>query len=336
MFAIGVDEMSWDDLNPNNYRWPEVAAVRDYRARMKAVVREVIRTLPIELPVGWLSPAWAILMGIEHERIHLETSSVLIRQTALEHIKPADDPVHAFWTRCPNGRADPRQVPANELLPVPGGRVVLGKARDHNLYGWDNEYGRHEAEIAPFRASRFSGQQHRVPRLRRGRWLRATAVVDRGGKALARVPQGATPAVLAACRRPLALPGPARRDRHALGLAGGRQLAGGQGLLQLEIRTNRTAAAPADRGRVGAPPRPLGHPGRTRLGPGRGGARQHQPGALGERLPGGPLRLPRRLPRRGGQRLAMDRDPHRRLRGASRCIPGTTTSPPPPSTTSTT
>lgn len=155
MFAIGVDEMSWDDLNPNNYRWPEVAAVRDYRARMKAVVREVIRTLPIELPVGWLSPAWAILMGIEHERIHLETSSVLIRQTALEHIKPADDPVHAFWTRCPNGRADPRQVPANELLPVPGGRVVLGKARDHNLYGWDNEYGRHEAEIAPYRASRF-------------------------------------------------------------------------------------------------------------------------------------------------------------------------------------
>lgn len=150
MFAIGVDEMSWDDLNPAHYDWPPVEAVREYRARMKDVVRRVIETIPIGLPVGWLDPAWAILMGIEHERIHLETSSVLIRQTDLEYLKPAGDPVHAFWARCPHTG----DAPVNELLPVPGGRVVTGKPRDHNQYGWDNEYGRHEAEIAPFRASR--------------------------------------------------------------------------------------------------------------------------------------------------------------------------------------
>ena len=28
MFAIGVDEMSWDDLDGKNYDWPPVAAVR--------------------------------------------------------------------------------------------------------------------------------------------------------------------------------------------------------------------------------------------------------------------------------------------------------------------
>jgi 5-histidylcysteine sulfoxide synthase/putative 4-mercaptohistidine N1-methyltranferase len=154
MFAIGVDEMSWDDLNPANYAWPPVEAVRDYRRQMKALVRQVIERLPIHMPVGWMDPAWAILMGIEHERIHLETSSVLIRQTALEYLKPAGDPVHAFWLRCPQARSEPAQAPVNELLPVPGGRVTLGKARTHNQYGWDNEYGRHEADIAPFRASR--------------------------------------------------------------------------------------------------------------------------------------------------------------------------------------
>jgi 5-histidylcysteine sulfoxide synthase/putative 4-mercaptohistidine N1-methyltranferase len=154
MFAIGVDEMSWDDLDPAHYDWPAVEAVRDYRSRMKAVVREVIDKLPITLPVGWMDPAWAILMGIEHERIHLETSSVLMRQTALEYLKPPGDPVHAFWARCPDARTDPRAVPANALLPVPGGRVRLGKAREHNQYGWDNEYGRHEADVAAFAASR--------------------------------------------------------------------------------------------------------------------------------------------------------------------------------------
>ena len=35
------------------------------------------------VPIAWESPAWMILMGIEHERIHLETSSVLIRQLDL-------------------------------------------------------------------------------------------------------------------------------------------------------------------------------------------------------------------------------------------------------------
>jgi 5-histidylcysteine sulfoxide synthase/putative 4-mercaptohistidine N1-methyltranferase len=145
-FAIGVDEMSWDDLNASHYDWPTVDAVRAYRAQVREVVKEVIRSAPLTLPLGWEDPLWAVLMGIEHERIHLETSSVLIRQTALKHLKP--DP---FWTVCPQSGP----APANDLLPVPGGQVMLGKARDHNQYGWDNEYGHHMADVAPFKASRY-------------------------------------------------------------------------------------------------------------------------------------------------------------------------------------
>lgn len=146
LFAIGVDEMSWDDLNASHYDWPAVDAVRAYREKAKKVVREVIRTAPLTLPIGWDDPLWAVLMGIEHERIHLETSSVLIRQTDLRHLRP--DP---FWSVCPHSG----EVPHNSLLPVPGDQVILGKARDHNQYGWDNEYGHHMADVAPFRASRY-------------------------------------------------------------------------------------------------------------------------------------------------------------------------------------
>jgi hypothetical protein len=38
MFAIGVDEMSWDDLNDARYDWPSVAEVPDYRQQVRAVV----------------------------------------------------------------------------------------------------------------------------------------------------------------------------------------------------------------------------------------------------------------------------------------------------------
>ena len=36
-------------------------------------------------------------MGIEHERIHLETSSVLMRQHALKYVTP-----HPAWHALPN------------------------------------------------------------------------------------------------------------------------------------------------------------------------------------------------------------------------------------------
>ncbi len=146
LFAIGVDEMSWDDLDTAHYDWPPVDAVRDYRRRVKEAVCGLIDRVDFALPIGWESPLWPVMMGIEHERIHLETSSVLIRQLPLEKVKP-----HPLFPACTQAGSSPE----NELLPVDGGTVGLGKGRDHRLYGWDNEYGRAEIEVPPFEASRF-------------------------------------------------------------------------------------------------------------------------------------------------------------------------------------
>ena len=146
IFAIGVDEMSWDDLDEKNYDWPTVSEVWAYRNQVRAVIEKVIDDLPLSLPIKWDDPFWVILMGIEHERIHLETSSVLIRQLPLDLVTPGD-----AWPLCP----DSGPAPTNDLLDVAGGKVVLGKSRDQDLFGWDNEYGQLESEVAPFRASRY-------------------------------------------------------------------------------------------------------------------------------------------------------------------------------------
>jgi 5-histidylcysteine sulfoxide synthase/putative 4-mercaptohistidine N1-methyltranferase len=146
MFAVGVDEMSWDDLNEAHYDWPSVAEVKAYRDSVRNVVDEVISALPLKMPINWNSPFWVILMGIEHERIHLETSSVIIRRLPIEMVQELPE-----WTICPHrGKA-----PQNALVPVAGGKVVLGKPFDRPLYGWDNEYGRQVNEVADFAASRY-------------------------------------------------------------------------------------------------------------------------------------------------------------------------------------
>ena len=146
MFAVGVDEMSWDDLNEAHYDWPTPDEVRAYRDQVRAVVDNLIKTLPLKLPITWTDPFWTVLMGIEHERIHLETSSVIIRQLPLDQVQPLP-----LWDICRSWG----EAPDNALLPVPGGTVLLGKERNHSLYGWDNEYGRHEAEVPDFKASKY-------------------------------------------------------------------------------------------------------------------------------------------------------------------------------------
>ena len=147
MFAVGVDEMSWDDLDAAHYDWPSVEAVRAYRRQVRAVVDGVIERMPLALPIDWDAPAWVVLMGIEHERIHLETSSVLIRQHALKHVRP-----HPAWQPWRIDGAAPAGAPMNGLVAIPAGEVSLGKT--DASYGWDNEYGHHVAHVPAFQAAR--------------------------------------------------------------------------------------------------------------------------------------------------------------------------------------
>jgi hypothetical protein len=80
LVAVGVDEMSGDDLDKKNYDWPQVHDVQAYRDNMRTVLDAGVDTMPLPMPITWDSPWWVVMMGIEHARIHLETSSVLIRQ----------------------------------------------------------------------------------------------------------------------------------------------------------------------------------------------------------------------------------------------------------------
>jgi 5-histidylcysteine sulfoxide synthase/putative 4-mercaptohistidine N1-methyltranferase len=146
MFAVGVDEMSWDDLDERNYDWPRVAEVMAYRRSVRELVDGLIGKAPLNLPLNWDNPWWAIPMGIEHERIHLETSSVLIRQHDLKYVRQ-----HPAWQPCRISG----QAPTNELVDVPGGAVHIGKPLGDAVYGWDNEYGEHQTDVAGFQASLY-------------------------------------------------------------------------------------------------------------------------------------------------------------------------------------
>jgi 5-histidylcysteine sulfoxide synthase/putative 4-mercaptohistidine N1-methyltranferase len=144
MFAVGVDEMSWDDVDDRNYDWPSSEEVRAYRSRVRSLVLKLIDELPLDLPIHWESPWWPILMGIEHERIHLETSSVLIRQHHIKYVISSPK-----WLPC----KDDHYPPANTLVDIPPLDIKLGKT--DATYGWDNEYGTFETHCPAFQAAKY-------------------------------------------------------------------------------------------------------------------------------------------------------------------------------------
>jgi len=146
IFAIGVDEMEWDDLESSNYKWPKVEEVREYRNRVKELVEKLIDTLEFTLPIQEDSPLWIILMGIEHEKIHIETSLVLHRQMPLEFVQD----IEAFSLCLKSANA-----PKNEMIKINASSVKLGKYKSHHLYGWDNEYGVYEEDVAAFETSKY-------------------------------------------------------------------------------------------------------------------------------------------------------------------------------------
>ena len=146
IFAVGVDEMNWDDMDEQHYNWPSVDAVRAYRDEVRSVVNHLIDTLEFSLPITQKDPMWIILMGIEHERIHIETSSVLHRQMPLEFVKEVEElNICEYFA----------EAKPNEMVEIEACEISYGKDRDDDLYGWDNEYGTHTEAVKAFQVSKY-------------------------------------------------------------------------------------------------------------------------------------------------------------------------------------
>lgn len=105
-------------------------------------------------------PMWALFLGYEHERIHLETSSVLFRETPYHLVQTPENwpPLHPSANRRKNLKAsnpiEGVDYPANKMVAVDTpSRVDLGKPADFPSFGWDNEYGERQVDVPPFLAS---------------------------------------------------------------------------------------------------------------------------------------------------------------------------------------
>ncbi|HKA90305.1 MAG TPA: 5-histidylcysteine sulfoxide synthase [Haliangiales bacterium] len=143
LFASGVDEMPGDEMDHSKIVLPPLRDVRAYRAQVLRKVHDVAAR--VEPPVDDASPFWALFMGADHQRIHVETSALLVRQLPAEVVTRPEG-----WTDAPASG----EPPPPAFVIIPAGAVRLGKPRVHPSFGWDIEYGERVAEVPAFRVGR--------------------------------------------------------------------------------------------------------------------------------------------------------------------------------------
>lgn len=168
LFETGVDEMSWDDMSKNEIEWPTLDVAHAYRKRVYNIVEDIIMHHPGlnegHGPITPRNPLWALFMGFEHERIHLETSSVLMRELPLHLVsRPPAFPADAPSSLYKDGQITEREL---DWVQVPATQISIGRpfALDADLdadeaepfsFGWDNEFGHREADVEAFQAGRY-------------------------------------------------------------------------------------------------------------------------------------------------------------------------------------
>ncbi len=148
LFEIGVDPEKPDHIAGifASLRQAEVTAVWEYRQQVYDRICGFIKNIAIALPINQEHPLWALMMALEHQYIHIETSSMLIRQLPVEQLQRP-----ASWEYAPaNG-----YTTENEMIEIKGGEVRLGKPQDSNIYGWDIEYGDRNVNVETFQASKY-------------------------------------------------------------------------------------------------------------------------------------------------------------------------------------
>jgi len=156
MFAVGVDEMSWDDIDEKNYNWPTVNEVREYREKVKKFFNEYLEKLEFTLPINWENPMWIALMIADHEKIHLETSSVIMRRLPLKFFKNDKKIIDEKWRICEEMINDKEKCLPNEYIQIPGKEITIGKQKStSDYYGWDVEYGKMNTKINDFSVNKF-------------------------------------------------------------------------------------------------------------------------------------------------------------------------------------
>ena len=145
LFAFGIDPVDGGLPSDQPSDWPSLESVREYVTRLRGALDEKLEILdsPAETPDGF-SLDTLLNVAIEHRLMHVETLAYMLHQLPLDRKvrqPPSPNPVTA--------------PVIHRMVEIPLGMATLGLARESEIFGWDNEYQAHTANVPAFEIDRY-------------------------------------------------------------------------------------------------------------------------------------------------------------------------------------
>jgi len=137
LFAFGIDPVDGKLPNEPADAWPRPEAIHAYNDRVRRAVDECCTGVRAIDPAH--DPGTILNMAIEHRLMHAETLAYLLHQLPLEMKRGRPDPP-----------ATPVSVDPKRTVRIPAGRATLGRRRDAERFGWDNEFGERVVDVPAF------------------------------------------------------------------------------------------------------------------------------------------------------------------------------------------
>jgi len=145
LFAFGIDPVDGGLPSDQPSDWPSLESVREYVTRIRAALDEKLEILdsPAETPDGF-SLDTLLNVAIEHRLMHVETLAYMLHQLPLDRkVRQPHSP-------------NPVTAPViHRMVEIPEGIATLGLSRESEIFGWDNEYQAHTANVPAFEIDRY-------------------------------------------------------------------------------------------------------------------------------------------------------------------------------------
>jgi iron(II)-dependent oxidoreductase len=140
LFERGIDPGSLDDAKRlERADWPSRGEVAAFASTCDERVESAIAHARLEDPnVPRLVRAQAVYTVLEHEQMHHETLMYIVSRL---------DPAHKTTVLQAHVDTAP---PVNRMQTIAAGAATLGADPDEIAFGWDNEFGRHVADVPAF------------------------------------------------------------------------------------------------------------------------------------------------------------------------------------------
>jgi ergothioneine biosynthesis protein EgtB len=146
LFAFGIDPVEGGLPSDQPSDWPSREAVRDYVVRIRAALDEKLADGSLE-SYGQGRDGFQLdtllNVAIEHRLMHVETLAYMLHQLPLDR-KIDGNASHE------NQRTLVAAPLTHRMVEIPSGLATLGRARDGEVFGWDNEYEVHTKRVPAF------------------------------------------------------------------------------------------------------------------------------------------------------------------------------------------